>query len=71
MINEVLEWSHDATYWKALQQIRGMVLLCFLVYFIVEKKILLSKPERNYNFHYGNGVQCLSLSVVQLKGKHC
>jgi hypothetical protein len=29
-------------------------------------------PERIYNFHYGHGVpQCLPLSVVQLKGKHC
>ena len=34
-------------------------------------------PECIYNSHYGNGVpamgfrQCLSLSVIQLKGKHC
>ena len=33
-------------------------------------------PERIYNSHYGNAWamgcrQCLPLSVVQLKGKHC
>ena len=36
--------------------------------------LLFNMPEHIYNSHYGNAMgcrQCLPLSVVQLKGKHC
>ena len=47
---------------------------CFCQGTIIWKKIEKILPERIYNSHYGNRVQCrqcLPLSVVQLKGKHC
>ena len=43
--------------------------------YLVENEYYLTWPKPIYNSHYGNEVpycrQCLLLSVVQLKGKHC